>query len=109
MSSDETNGFLSLHVENTSSRTSNRNEELTQGSENIIVPIVFSVIVVLGGIGNLLVMIVIHFIFLIFCVRFHAVVYPTLLAYWSVYVQVCTLGTTCFCGGKYFDTCSNVF
>ena len=68
------------------------------GTERIIVPVVFSVMVVLGGIGNLLVLIVViinkdHFknttnlfilnlaaadlLFLIFCVPFHAVIYTT--------------------------------
>ena len=99
MSSDDPNGVLSLNVENTSSHTTNEGEGFTQGSEAIIVPIVFSLMVLLGGIGNLLVMIVVirnkdHFknttnlfilnlaaadlLFLIFCVPFHVVIYTSL-------------------------------
>ena len=65
--------------------TTSKDEKLIQGSENIIVPVVFSVTVLLGGISNLMLMSVIDFIFLIFCVPFHAVVYQTLLVFWSVH------------------------
>ena len=77
----------------------NKDQGFSQGSEAIIVPILFSFMVVLGGIGNLLVMIVVirnkhHFknttnlfilnlaaadlLFLVFCVPFHAVIYTNL-------------------------------
>ncbi len=74
--------------------TSNQGRHL--GSEAVIVPIIFSLMVVLGGIGNILVMLVVirnkhqyknttnlfilnlaaaDLLFLVFCVPFHAVIY----------------------------------
>ena len=101
MDNSDINEVLSMDLEDIGNSSESRSggDQSSQGSEAILVPIIFSFMVLLGGIGNILVMVVViknknqfknttnlfilnlavaDLLFLIFCVPFHAIIYTGL-------------------------------